>query len=101
MVVGTGGLTIPTLESLHTSTLPLNTDLKIFLTILDWVWENCRNDPETLEFLSWICDSKNIASFENNILTDEELQKWETLQTERPEAILSGNRLQEAIRVVR
>ena len=60
----------------------------------------CRDDEETRDFLSWICDSQNL-SYEANMLTNEELEKWKKLQKERPNAILSGHRLQEALQIVR
>ena len=59
-----------------------------------------KNEEETKDFLSWVCDPKTI-SYEDNILTDEEIQKWEKLQKEKPSAILSGKRLQEALQIVR
>ena len=60
----------------------------------------CKDDEETRDFLSWICDSQTL-SYEENVLTNEELQKWEKLQKERPDTILSGRRLQEALHIVR
>ena len=65
---------------------------------LDWVGEMCKDD-EANDFLSWITDPQN-ASYEENILTDEELEKWDRLQIERPTAILSGERLHDALKAI-
>ena len=56
-------------------------------------------DNEAKDFLSWITDPQN-ASYEENILTDEELEKWDRLQIERPTAILSGERLHDALKAI-
>ena len=56
-------------------------------------------DNEAKDFLSWITDPQN-ASYEENILTDEELEKWARLQIERPTAILSGDRLHDALKAI-
>ena len=45
-----------------------------------------KNEEETKDFLSWVCDPKTI-SYEDNILTDEEIQKWEKLRKEKPSAM--------------
>ena len=58
----------------------------------------CKDD-EAKDFLSWITDPQN-ASYEENILTDEELEKWDRLQIERPTAILSGERLHDALKAI-
>ena len=66
----------------------------------DWVWEVYDKDEETRDFLTWICDSKTI-SHEANILTNEEIEKWEKLNKESPNSVLSGQRLKDAIEIIR
>ena len=58
----------------------------------------CKDD-EAKDFLSWITDPQN-ASYEKNILKDEELEKWDRLQIEQPTAILSGQRLHDALEAI-
>ena len=67
---------------------------------LDWVWEIYKDDEETQDFLNWVCDPQTI-SHEGNILTDEEIERWEKLKKEKPNAILTGQRLQEALQIIR
>ena len=68
--------------------------------LLDWVWEVYDKDEETHDFLSWICDPKTISK-ELNILTPDEIAKWEKLKKESPNSILSGKRLNDAIEIIR
>ena len=57
-------------------------------------------EEETRDFLTWICDPKTISQ-EANILTDEEVERWEKLKKESPNSILSGQRLKDAIEIIR
>ena len=65
---------------------------------LDWVWEVYDKEEETRDFLTWICDPKTISQ-EANILTNEEVERWEKLKKESPNSILSGQRLKDAIEI--
>ena len=64
------------------------------------MWEVYEKDEETREFLKWICDPKTISR-EHNILTNEEIERWEKLKNESPNKILSGQRLKDAIEIIR
>ena len=75
-------------------------DIECKIYFLDWVWEVYDKDEETRDFLTWICDSKTI-SHEANILTNEEIEKWEKLNKESPNLVLSGQRLKDAIEIIR
>ena len=72
----------------------------MFYWYTDWVWDVHKSDDEIIVFLSWVCDPQTISA-ETNILTEEELAKWEKLNREEPDKILSGQRLQDALQVVK
>lgn len=75
---------------------------------LDWIWDGLStsgggggvDSDERANFLRWLTSGKlGHLTLEKNVLTDEELRLWEELQAGRPDLILSGERLREAIKV--
>ena len=67
---------------------------------LDWVWELPGKEVST--FLGHIIKSVGSSSSSSSVtdtLTDQEIRDWQRLQETEPEHILSGDLLEEALRV--
>ena len=72
---------------------------------LDWIWDELSNDVsadnvERANFLRWITSEKlGALTMAKNVLSEEEVAQWNELQKNRPDLILAGERLEEAVQV--